>query len=266
MKGGLSDSQIKLIEWLEKNHHWVVTTDEIASVLSLSQGDALSLGFSLSLKKWFAALGNNQYLLLKTLQKTQPPLLHPLLIGRHLVEPYYFSFSTAAAYHGFTVPVTHQVYIVTTNIRNNTDIKAIPYRFICVTPRKFFGYTPVRIQDVLVNMADKEKTIVDCLEKFKHIGSLVDVVHLLQHNISTLDIQRLVEYTVLMGSSTLVQRLGYLLDHLNVSFDEDFLRSYSLGVLSYIDPSRTYDLKPKRDEKWNLMINIPESIFGQAQE
>jgi predicted transcriptional regulator of viral defense system len=261
MKGGLSDSQRTLIEWLEQNNHWFVTTDEIASLLSCSHKDAHSMGFALSLKKWFTTLEHDQYFLLKSIQKKQPPPIHPLIIGSRLIEPYYFSFQTAAAYHGLTKPTPHQVYIITTNIRSGADIRDVSYRFIHVTPRKFFGYNLVTIEGNKVQMADIEKTCVDCLEKFKYSGGIVDVIRLLKDNLQNLDIQRLVDYTVLMGSSTLIQRLGYILSHLDVTFDEEFLQSYSLGVLTYFDPSNSYNLKPKRNEKWNLMINIPDSLF-----
>jgi predicted transcriptional regulator of viral defense system len=264
MKGGLSDSQRKLIEWLEQTNHWFVTTDEIATFLLCSQKEAYSLGFALSLKKWFATLGKDRYFLLKSTQKDQPSFIHPLIIGSRMVEPYYFSFHTAASYHRFTPPATQPIYIVTTNMRNNIDIRDTSYRFIHVTPRKFFGYIPVAIDGVEVHMADKEKTLVDSLEKFKYLGGLVEVIRILKRNIKTLDVQRLVDYTVLMGSSTLIQRLGYLLDHLDVSFDEEFLQSYSLGVLTYFDPYNTCDLKPTRNEKWNLMINIPDSLFQET--
>ena len=261
MKGGLSDSQRKLIEWLEQNDHWFVTTDEIASLLSCSHKEAHSIGFALSLKKWFTTLGRDQYFLLKSIQKKQPPTIHPLIIGSRLITPYYFSFQTAAAYHRLTKPTLHQVYIITTKIRNSADIRDVSYRFIHVTPRKFFGYNPITIEGHKVQMADEEKTIVDCLEKFKYSGGIIEVVRLLKHSLKDLDIQRLVDYTVLMGSSVLIQRLGYILSHLDVTFDEEFLQSYSLGVLTYFDPSNSYNLKPKRDEKWNLMINIPDSLF-----
>jgi predicted transcriptional regulator of viral defense system len=195
------------------------------------------------------------------MQKDHPAFIHPLIIGSHLVEPYYFSFRTAAAYHGLISPIRQPVYIVTTNVRSNTDIRDTSYRFIHVTPRKFFGYIPVMINDVEVHMADKEKTLVDSLEKFKYHGGLIEVITILKNNITSLDVQKIVDYTVLMGSSTLVQRLGYILDHLNVHFDEEFLQSYSLGVLTYFDPVNTCDMKPKRDEKWNLMVNVPDSLF-----
>ncbi len=264
MKGGLSDSQRKLIEWLEQNNHWYVTTDDIAGFFCCSKQEAQRIGFTLSLKKWFVTLKQNEYLLLQSLTVQQPLDIHPLVIGSHLADPYYFSFSTAAAFHQLIPANPQVVYLVTTSIRNNSDIRGVSYRFIHVTPRKFFGYTPVSIDGVQVNMADKEKTIVDSLEKFKHMGGLVEVIRLLKNNIRNLDVQRLIDYTVLMGSSTLIQRVGYVLEHLNVSFDEEFLRSYSLAVLTYLDPYSTSDMKPRRDEKWNLMINIPDSLFEET--
>jgi predicted transcriptional regulator of viral defense system len=212
--------------------------------------------------QWFATLGHNQYLLLKSTQNQHPPPIHPLIIGSRLIDPYYFSFQTAASYHKLITPIHQPVFLVTTTIRNNTDIRDTSYRFIHVTQRKFFGFNPVTIDDTIINMADKEKTIIDSLEKFKYIGGLPEVIRILKNNIETLDLQRLVDYTVLMGSSILIQRLGYILDHFNVTFDEEFLQSYSLGVLTYFDPFNTYDMKPKRDQKWNLMINIPESLFN----
>ncbi len=261
MKGGLSETQKKLIKFLEQNNQWFVTSKEISSFLSCSEKEAHSLGFALSLKKWFATLGHDQYLLLQSTKNRPLPAIHPLIVGSRLIEPYYFSFHTAAAYHKLIKPLPSQVYVVTTTIRNNTDIRDTSYRFIHVTPRKFFGYTTVNINKIPVNMADREKTLIDSLEKFKYIGGLSEIIHILKTNIDSLDVQRLVDYSVLMGSSTLIQRLGYILDHLNVSFDEEFLRSYSLGVLTYFDPFNSFAQKPKRDEKWNLMINVPDSLF-----
>jgi predicted transcriptional regulator of viral defense system len=263
MKGGLTETQRKLILWLEQNNHWFVAIKDIASFLSCTEKEAHSLGFALSLKKWFATLDHDQYLLLRSIQNKSPPAINPLIIGSHLTDPYYFSYHTAASYHRLLPPIHQPMYIVTTTIRNNTDIRDTSYRFIHVTPRKFFGFSPVIIDQTAVNMADREKTIVDGLEKFKYIGGLPEVIRIVKNNIDTLDVQRLVDYTVLMGSSVLIQRLGYILDHLDVSFDEEFLRSYSLGVLTYFDPFNMFDMKPKRDEKWNLMINVPDSLFDK---
>lgn len=260
MTGGLSDSERTLIEWLEQNNRWHVTTDEISSILSCSYGQAHRIGFTLCLKKWFITLSKNHYMLHKSLHNNRPSI-HPLIIGSYLIDPYYYSFSTAAAYYRLIPPTKETIHIVTTAIRNNPEINDVSYRFIHVTPRKFFGYITVQINNVTVNMADKEKTFVDCLDKSKYLGGLIRVIHLLKNNIRTLDVQRLVDYTVLMGSSTLIQRVGYVLDHLSISFDEDFLKSYSLGVLTYLDPMNTYDQKPRRNDKWNLMVNIPDSLF-----
>ena len=59
MTGGLSDSERMLIEWLEQNHHWHITAEEITSVLSCSYEQAHHIGFTLCLKKWFITLSKN---------------------------------------------------------------------------------------------------------------------------------------------------------------------------------------------------------------
>lgn len=261
MTGGLSEPQQKVLHWLEQNKHWIVTLDEVASFLSCSEEEAHSICLGLALGKRFATLGHNQYLLMTSPTNQPLPPIHPLIIGSFLVAPYYFSLQTATAYHGLSPPTTELVYIVTTQVRDHPDIRGISYRFIRVHPRKFYGYETVRINGVDINMADKEKAIVDCLEKTKYAGGLAEVFRLLKKNINTLDVQRLVDYTVLMGTSALIQRLGYLLDQLDVSFDEEFLQSYSLSVPTPLDPSLTYEGRSKRDEKWNLMINVPETVF-----
>jgi predicted transcriptional regulator of viral defense system len=261
MTGGLSELQLKVLHWLEQNKHWIVTLDEIASYLGCSEKEAHSICLGLALGKRLATLRHDQYLLLTSPTNQPLPSIHPLIIGSYLATPYYFSLQTATAYHGLSPPTTEPVYIVTTQIRPHVDIRGISYRFIRVLPRKFYGYETVRINGVDVHMADKEKAMVDCLEKTKYAGGLIEVFGLLKKNIHTLDIQKLVDYTVLMGTSALIQRLGYLLDQLDVSFDEEFLQSYSLSVPTHLDPSPTYEGRSKRDEKWNLMINVPETVF-----
>ncbi len=83
-------------------------------------------------------------------------------------------------------------------MRNNTDIERTSYRFIHVTPRKFFGFNTVTIEGTTINMADKEKTLIDNLEKFKYIGGLAEVIRILAHHIDALDVRRIIDCTILM--------------------------------------------------------------------
>jgi len=263
MVEALTKPQRKLIGWIEQNKKWIINTTNVTSILTCTRKEAYNICLSLSRKKWFAALGNEHYLVLASPNNKKLPRLHPLLIGSYLIDPYYFSYRTALAYHGFAPQTTSPVYIVTTNNRNHIDVRGISYRIVCIHQRKFFGFKPVIIHGKEVFMADKEKTMVDSVEKFWYAGGIVDVICKLKENIKNLDVSSMVDYAVRMQSSTLIQRLGYLLEKLDVSFDEQFMLSYSRQTLYYLDPYYSCGVKPQRNEKWNLMVNVPDTIFKE---
>jgi predicted transcriptional regulator of viral defense system len=261
MVEALTKPQRKIIEWIEQNKKWIINTTDVASILSSTQKEAYNICLSLSRKKWFSSLGNEHFLLLVSPQNKKLPRLHPLLIGSYLIEPYYYSYRTALAYHGFAPRIKSPIYIVTTNNRSHLEIKDISYRIVCIYPRKFFGFKPIKINSKDVFIADKEKTMIDSVEKFWYAGGIVDVIRILKENINNLDVSLMVDYAVQMQSSMLIQRLGYLLDQLDVSFDEQFMLSYSRQTLYYLDPYYSCGIKPHRNEKWNLMINVPDTLF-----
>ncbi len=261
MVEALTKPQRKIIDWIEQNNKLIINTTDVASILLSTQKEASNICLSLSRKKWFAALGNERFLLLISPNNKKLPRLHPLFIGSYLIEPYYFSYRTALAYHRFAPQTTSPIYIATTNTRNHVEIKGVPYRIVCIHPRKFFGFTPVTIRGKEVFMANKEKTMIDSVEKFWYAGGIVDVIRMLKENIKNLDVSLMVDYAVQMQSSMLIQRLGYFLDQLDVSFDEQFMLSYSHQTLYYLDPYNSCGIKPQRNEKWNLMINVPDALF-----
>jgi predicted transcriptional regulator of viral defense system len=72
-------------------------------------------------------------------------------------------------------------------------------------------------------MADKEKAMVDSMEKIWYAGGITQVIRTLKKNIDDLDVPKMVDYAVQMHSGILIQRFGYFLDALGVPFDEEFM-------------------------------------------
>jgi len=266
MVGELTIPQRQIIEGIEQNKQWFLQTSDISEILSCSRKQALFFIRGLIRKKWLAALGNNHYLLLKTTtKKTKIPHFDPLIIGSYLAEPYYFSYRTAMVYYGFYRPTPSPVYLVSTYSRSQVTINGVDYRIVSLDPRKFFGFQKISIDHRDVFLADKEKAMVDCLEKFWYADGIVPVIVQLKQQIKALDIERMVEYAVQMHSSTVIQRLGYLLEQLDVPFDDEFMLSHSSRTLYYFDPYYSCGMRPVRNEKWNLMVNIPPTLFEKKE-
>ena len=63
-------------------------------------------------------------------------------------------------------------------------------------------------------MADKEKAIVDSIDKLRYAGGLPEVVSVVYHSYNELDKQKLASYAKRMNSHALCQRLGFVIDFL----------------------------------------------------
>lgn len=261
MAGGLPQPQRRLVSWLVQTERTVVSADDVTAFLSCEPKQAKRLCHGLSDRGWLTGLGNERYLIHRPTRSNTPRPVHRLIVGSYLADPYYYSYQTAAGFHGFLPKVSSPVYIVTTNGRSHCTIRNVDYRFVRVLPRKFFGYEAACIQGQEIMMADKEKTMVDCLEKMWYAGGIHHVIRMVREHIDAVDVQKLVEYAVLMHNSTLLQRLGFFLERLGVPFDEELLLSYTRGTLYYLDPYDTFDEKTTLCEKWSLMVNVPASLF-----
>jgi len=182
-----------------------------------------------------------------------------LLAGSLLVKPYYFSYSTSNAFYGFSTQIPSTVYIATTRSKSVMKRVNTLYRFVTLSERKFFGFEKVRVFNIEVLMAKKEKTIIDSIDKIWYAGGLQEVVGVLKDGVKKVDLSILIEYAMKMKSSALIQRLGFLLEHLDIHFDEQlFLKHIRKGII-YLDPCS--GKKGTFCKKWQIIRNVSEDVY-----
>ena len=132
----------------------------------------------------------------------------------------------------------------------------VPIEFITIKPRKFFGWTTMKIKGDKFNISDPEKTIIDSLDLPQYSGGITEISNALRHH---LDYSKLIEYADRLGNRTVHKRLGYLATLLDLDLPEhittELVQNISSGY-SWLDPT-----SPKNffhhDSQWNLKINIP---------
>lgn len=64
------------------------------------------------------------------------------------------------------------MYVVTLTRAQSREIHSVPYQVATVTQRKFFGYELTSIEGTAVNVADVEKTLVDCTDHPEYCGGI----------------------------------------------------------------------------------------------
>ena len=190
-----------------------------------------------------------------------------LALASRLVDPYYIGYATAAAHYGLTTQVRNVVWIATTTsgIRNRS-IKDNAVRFVHLSPRKFFGFDAVPVFGYSVRMSDREKTIIDCVDRLRFAGGVSEVRQMLATASRRLDWQKLVGYLEQIGSVSLAQRLGFLADTTEARMPEEsrarLKRMLRPSSRSFLGPSE----KPKNaigyNPEWQLLVHLSAKDLG----
>jgi predicted transcriptional regulator of viral defense system len=248
---------------LEWDKQAAVTIEDAVQILGISYDHARQVLHRLARDRWLAMVRPGKYELIPAERGEYAfPDTNPLFLGSLLVEPYYFTYSTAAFFHGLSTQAGQTVYLAATRGRTHSMlVREKEYRVVIQPEHKFFGYFETDAYGSRVNMAEPEKTVLDSLDRPDYAGDIPEVAGMLQLGKSRLDWQKLVEYAVRFQSQSLLQRLGYLIDRLNLAIDPG-VRDQLLAVASgntkcYLGQPRRWHTGGDYNATWRIVDNIP---------
>jgi predicted transcriptional regulator of viral defense system len=104
------------------------------------------------------------------------------------------------------------ILAATTERKSPLEFQGYLYKFIRVSKIKFFGFEKIKISDTEINIADKEKAIIDCLDRQEYAGSIIEIFKVLHNNKEQFDFDKMINYALRMENHSLARRLGFLLD------------------------------------------------------
>jgi predicted transcriptional regulator of viral defense system len=259
----LSALESKLILHLEWEKQPVVTIEETMEILGCSYDHARQILHRLTRRQWLARITPGTYELIPA-ERGEHAFLdtNPLFIGSTLVEPYYFSFATAAFFHGLSTQSSATVYVATTvrKGRRLLTVRGKRYRLVVQPDHKFFGAVEVDAYGSRVMMARPEKTIVDALDQPSYAGDVPEIAAMLWQGRGQLDWDRLADDALRFRSQALVKRLGYLTDLLDVSLEPSVRERLLAGSgksTTYLGRTSQWDTGGDYDATWRVVDNVP---------
>jgi predicted transcriptional regulator of viral defense system len=259
----LSANEAKVILALEWAERPVVERGEIVRTLRGSPIRAQKVIHSLLRKRWLERIGPGRYLLIPADRGPDGiPETNALSIGKHLTDPYYFGYTTAAAFYRFTPQSRNTVWIVSPKCVTDRIIRGTTFQFVAIAGRKFFGYAPTTVYGDQVNLSDPEKTVLDCVDKVRKAGGIAEVARIVVRAAPTLDWDKLAVYAERFGSVALIQRLGYLVTRTRAAMPggvRQRLRSHlKRNSRSLLDPAGQWGKAGAYNAEWQIMVNVPE--------
>jgi len=186
--------------------------------------------------------------------------LHEFVIGSTLIESYSIAYWSALNYYSLTEQIPTTVFLQTTARKKNQDIKVfgVRYQIIKIKKEKTFGIRREWTEETQINITDKEKTIIDCLDKPQYAGGIIEVAKAIKNN--KFDRKKLENYAQRIGNSGVLRRLGYLCELLNIKINLPKINTRNYLLL---DP--TMPGKDTKNAKWRLIINLDKKILGELE-
>ncbi len=258
----LGPTETRLLNRLAADGHIVFSTDQAREALDNGRRDIDKLLRQLALKRWLLRLEKGKYLILP-LEAGMEGLYsaHEFVIAAHLVQPYAIAYASAFSFHGLSDLLPQAVLVATT--RRKADVVVaelgLRFRFITITPRKFFGLQTVIIEDQPVQITTPAKTLVDGLDHLDLCGGIVELAKgLSRYAQDGADWAQLTADARRLGNRTVFKRLGYLAEVLGLDVGEWAERwqiEMSPGE-TLLDPR--YGRVGPYHAGWNLRLNVAE--------
>jgi predicted transcriptional regulator of viral defense system len=250
-----------------------ISRPEILRLLGVHPKAADKVIASLRRKGWLERASWGKYLLI-------PPDQGPDALGEsnlfalasRIAGPYYIGYGSAAAHYGLTTQHRRVIFLVT-QARGVRPRQVGDGRVQAVKPgrRKFFGFAPVDIFGYSVMISDREKTAIDCIDRPELAGGVGEAVSILAVASRRFDWRKAAEYLERIGSTALVRRFGWVMDHVNAEMPADIrerlLRLAAHGPRTWMGPNPSHKVPDAigYDRTWHLFVNTsPEELRESA--
>ncbi len=148
--------------------------------------------------------------------------------------------------------------------RRPNKILGRPVRWIRVTPDRYFGLREYQPQGYPVRVTTPERTLVDGLQDPSLCGGFEHVLQAWMRARDTLDLAALVEIVERFDVGVLRQRVGFILDQLDLSHPavEAWRALAKRGGSSKLLGTEPY--APTYSERWSLSINAPIAVLSEG--
>lgn len=233
----LSRQEHLVWEKLEQNQLSIFTAKDLRRLLGMTAMKAYNIIKALKKKKVIVSAGKRYFRLQE---------VDDLVVGQTIHHPSYLSFWSALAYYGLSDQVPRTIFYATTKYTP----KISPFMYVTLSGKRFFGYKSVGT----LTIAEPEKALIDSLLMPRYAGGMKEVQKALQAASGRVDVAKIKQYALRMGSNVLVRRLGFLLEGLEYTKEAHFLQQ-KIGKKGYelLDP--TMKRKNNFNKRWLLDIN-----------
>jgi len=245
----------------------LLDADVATRLVDVSRKHAVNLLSSMARKGALYRIGRGRYVVIPpdVLYGRKGYVIDPHLIIDEVMradgegDAYYVAYQSAATLHGAAHQLPFALMVAVPQQRRSIELGQAQIAFVQLKQSKLFGFHTMTYRETRLNVSDREKTILDCLERFDLCGGVDEVARTISILVEEIAADKLLDYLARMDNQALTQRLGLILERLSTvqAIDEHLLT----GIARLVG-EHTYSLDPhgpdtgEVDARWRIRENI----------
>jgi len=217
----LSRADSQLLDRVVLEYGQVATTEQLDKIFAqaYARKDERARRISFLAKAgWLVRIKKGLYLVVTDLSALAAGNVSNFVISNALNSESYVSFATALNWYGMFDQLTKSVDAVTSGRARNYRFQNTEFRFFRVREKLFFGFAQERADGRIVNIAEREKIILDYLSVRRNAATVSLVFEKLKEHKNVFDFSKMIKYARAYNLTT-QRNLGFLLDAVGVSTD-----------------------------------------------
>ncbi|MCF7820612.1 MAG: hypothetical protein K9M44_04050 [Candidatus Pacebacteria bacterium] len=241
----LSAKDAKIIEKIILKFGRIVSTENLMEIFTeeYSKFSAYNRIQSLYKAGWFLRIKRGLYVIIENLTSRSVSDISLLLIAQAINKESYISLHSALNHYQMFDQYSKSVSVINLNISKKYKFENNEIKFIKIAKKYYFGFKQVRIDGKLVQVATKEKALLDYLYLENSFYSASLVFEKIKNYKDEIDFEELENFALKFGAS--VQRkLGFLLDQINVDTSKLLVNvKKQKGFSRFTKESKTFNAK-----------------------
>ena len=241
----LSEKDAKIIEKIILQFGRIVSTDNLMTIFKGEYNEASAHNRIQALHKagWFLRIKKGLYLIIENLTSRSINDLSLLIISQAINRDSYISLNAALNYYQMFDQYTKTVVAVNYKSSKRYKFENHEFYFVKISKKYYFGFAQIRQDGKLINMATKEKALIDYLYFDKSFYSASLVFEKIREHKNEIDFNKLQEYA-LKSNISIQRKIGLLLDQVNIDSSKLFEKvKLHKGLSRFTKESKIFNAK-----------------------
>ncbi|MCK4269842.1 MAG: type IV toxin-antitoxin system AbiEi family antitoxin domain-containing protein [Methanogenium sp.] len=240
----------------------IFTVDDVKKISDMNDEVLWVMLHRLETQGWIERIEKGKYMIIPLGAEKGKYTLNEFVIGSMLIEPYCISYWSALHYYGFTEQIPSTVFIQTTSRKKKQDLEVfgVRYKIIKIKQEKFFGIKTEWFDNDKIFITDKEKTIIDCLDRPRYSGGIIEVIKGIKEQ--SFDKARIADYANQINNTGVIRRLGFLCEYYGIDIE---LPPLDRNIRNYLPLDPTMPQEGEKSSKWRLILNLAKDTLEDIE-